>query len=115
MFAGLRNATSLKTQFRIRLMPIHLFILGSPGSGGRILLPVIFVLRLLLPLLATPSTVSANDGDQVNHVFQREWDWTMEQNPTWASSLGDRRWNDRWPDISKENAERSITHERDVL
>ena len=33
-------------------------------------------------------------------LFDREWEWELTQDPLWASYLGDRRWNDRWPDIS---------------
>lgn len=37
---------------------------------------------------------------QLKALFDEQWESWMRESPTWASSLGDRRWNDRWPDSS---------------
>src|SRR5918996_3122893 len=47
--------------------------------------------------------------------FEAEWDYQMEQNPTQASSLGDRRWNDRWRDDSLDAIQKRHEHTRDAL
>lgn len=39
----------------------------------------------------------------------------MQASPTWASRLGDRRFNDRWDDVSVEAIERESKHSQDVL
>src|SRR3954464_4398132 len=43
-------------------------------------------------------------------LLEDEWEWTMRENPAWASTLGDRRFNDRWEDASLENVERQYQH-----
>ena len=39
-------------------------------------------------------------GGAMRALYDREWEWELTQDPLFASYLGDRRWNDRWPDIS---------------
>jgi uncharacterized protein (DUF885 family) len=51
----------------------------------------------------------------LHELFDREWDYDMQQSPTWASTLGDRRWNDRWPEVSPEAYQRRLAHYQDVL
>lgn len=51
----------------------------------------------------------------LHDLFAAEWDYRMEQNPTWASLLGDRRWNDRWEDLSLEAIQRRYEHNKEVL
>ncbi|HZU22001.1 MAG TPA: DUF885 domain-containing protein [Terriglobales bacterium] len=54
-------------------------------------------------------------GDALHALFDREWDWEMQQNPTRASEMGDRRWNDRWPDVSLQAIEARNQHHVAVL
>ncbi len=51
----------------------------------------------------------------LHELFASEWDYQLEQYPTWASRLGDRRWNDRWDDESLDAIDRRNRHYIEVL
>jgi uncharacterized protein (DUF885 family) len=57
----------------------------------------------------------AATGKALHDLFDREWEYQMEQSPTRASQLGDRRWNDRWPDVSLESIKKDHEHDRATL
>jgi uncharacterized protein (DUF885 family) len=80
---------------------------------------LVFILGAAFALLLSPSSPGAereNKSSRVLHaLFATEWDYTLEQNPTMASQLGDRRWNDRWEDVSLAAIQRQHEHARDVL
>jgi uncharacterized protein (DUF885 family) len=57
-----------------------------------------------------------NEAAKALHdLLASEWDYQMEQYPTWASRLGDRRWNDRWGDQSLDAIDRRDRHYIEVL
>jgi uncharacterized protein (DUF885 family) len=68
---------------------------------------------LMLPVYS----VAIDDGatKSLHDLFDRDWEYQMEQNPLWASSLGDRRWNDKWPDESLTAIKAQYQHARDIL
>ncbi|HUS18926.1 MAG TPA: DUF885 family protein, partial [Terriglobales bacterium] len=51
----------------------------------------------------------------LNALIAAEWEHTMQESPEWASQLGDRRFNDRWSDLSLENFAREARRNADVL
>jgi uncharacterized protein (DUF885 family) len=54
-------------------------------------------------------------AEKLQELFASEWDYQLEQHPTWASRLGDRRWNDRWEDRSLDSIDRQHSHNIEVL
>ncbi|HYT56571.1 MAG TPA: hypothetical protein VEQ38_17840, partial [Verrucomicrobiae bacterium] len=74
------------------------------------------VFQFLLCAGSLAQDLRANDPAKTLHeLFAAEWDYQMEQHPTWASSLGDRRWNDRWSDISLEAIFKRHDHDAETL
>ena len=64
---------------------------------------------------ATAFAQDAATGKALHDLFDRDWEYQLEHNPTWASQLGDRRWNDRWPDVSLESIKKQHEHDRATL
>jgi prolyl oligopeptidase len=54
-------------------------------------------------------------GERLHALFEAEWEWTLQENPTRASRLGDLRYNDRWPDVSLEAIRRCHARRQKVL
>ena len=74
------------------------------------------VLFLLLVTISSPSFAAENSTTSSQHqLFDREWEYQMEHNPVRASTLGDRRWNDKWSDLSLEAMREQFAHVREVL
>ena len=48
-------------------------------------------------------------------LLDAEWEYTLRESPTFASHLGDKRYNDRWPDRSLAAIRRRHEHQREVL
>lgn len=70
-------------------------------------------LPVLLCLIAFP--LFADPGEELAEIIEQEWDRTMREAPTRASSLGDRRFNTKWPDLSLAAIEASHKQDLEVL
>lgn len=82
-------------------------------------LPICLTLLSIVILLISFSSAIAQVDDAtttaLHKLFDADWDYQMEQFPTSASTLGDRRWNDKWEDISLEANEKRQQHRLDLL
>ena len=59
--------------------------------------------------------VDGPEDKRLNALFDREWQWGLKESPTFASFLGDPRYNDLWPDVSLPAIERRHQHQRELL
>ena len=48
-------------------------------------------------------------------LLAEEWEYRLRESPTFASHLGDKRYNDRWPDVSLAAIARRHEHQKEVL
>src|SRR5438067_7005642 len=68
-------------------------------------------LLALIGVRAEDAAVTKRFGE----LLAREWEYTLSENPTFASYLGDKRYNDRWPDVSPAAIQRQHEHQRRIL
>jgi prolyl oligopeptidase len=60
-----------------------------------------------------PAAGAAAAGLQA--LFAAEWEWTLQEDPKFASLLGDPRHNDRWPEVGLEAVARRHAHRVELL
>lgn len=73
------------------------------------------ILAALLSISVLAQTTRSLDNEatrQLYRFFDQRWERGLKENPTFASSLGDKRYNDRWGDRSMAAIERR--HKEDV-
>src|SRR4051812_29319373 len=76
---------------------------------------VVCVLLAAMARAQTPAPTGSIADAAVQAIFDREWEWELTQDPLWASYLGDRRWNDRWPDMTLTALDARQAHRQAVL
>lgn len=67
------------------------------------------------PVLTLHADDAAEVAAKLHRLFDDEWQLRLKEEPTFASYLGDKRYNDRWPDLSAEALERRQRHRIAVL
>jgi len=70
--------------------------------------PAVLALLLATPAMATPS-------EDLARLMDEHWQWTLEQSPTLATSVGDHRYDDRLGDPSIAAMDRRATQEQAFL
>jgi uncharacterized protein (DUF885 family) len=79
------------------------------------------VCSLALVLLALPvaAAVAAPDLEArrkaLNDLLQEQWEYTMRTSPLYASTLGDKRYNDQLDDFSQQQIDNGLAHTRVML
>jgi uncharacterized protein (DUF885 family) len=71
--------------------------------------------RLLLASALSTTAALAGPADDLHQLFDAEWERGLRENPVAASYLGDRRYNDLWPDLSLKAIEASHRADRAAL
>lgn len=71
---------------------------------------------VLAMLLCSPLPAQENAATRTfRELLATEWEYNLRESPTFASHLGDKRYNDRWPDRSIAAIGRRHEHQKDVL
>ncbi len=72
-------------------------------------------IALITLILGCARLAHAGAAEDFSALLNEAWEWQLSQNPTMASQLGDRRYNDQWQDNSLEAIERRHKETREFL
>jgi len=70
-------------------------------------LAIVLEAVMSMPSSAAEPPADSAAGTALHALFDAEWQRTLREHPTFASELGDLRYNDRWDDVSFEAIEQS--------
>jgi uncharacterized protein (DUF885 family) len=57
----------------------------------------------------------ADEKARLQQLLDQDWEYQMREFPTFATEVGDPRYDDRWQDLSREAVERRKEHERELV
>src|SRR5271154_4531018 len=64
---------------------------------------------------ATPQSDLEGRRKALNDLLAEQWEYTLRTNPTFASMLGDKRWNDKMEDFSQKFIDDDLEQSRKFL
>ena len=74
-----------------------------------------FLLVLFLCFTVQSAFAQNSATKDLYALFDAEWEWSLKESPTFASYLGDKRYNDRWSDLSLAAIEARQKHRLEAL
>lgn len=75
---------------------------------------IILVMTGLTASAVAPGDLGAR-RKQMNDLLAEHWEYTLSNNPEFASILGDKRWNDRVTDFSQEAIDKDLAKTKEFL
>lgn len=77
--------------------------------------PALFLFGVVVVMGFVSSREPQASSEQLRALLKEEWEYTLRENPVFASQLGDRRYDTRWPEVSLQAIERRHRHTQQVL
>lgn len=81
----------------------------------RTMYPVVLIAVVVCSVKTMAAEPSPAESRRLHVLFETEWQWGLKEAPTFATELGDKRYNDRWPDVSLEAISARAEHQKAVL
>ncbi len=72
-------------------------------------------LFFLLVCLPAMSAAMADDAQDLHRLFDDAWEYDLQEDPLWATHVGDHRANDRLPDVGSPAQQRRLGKKREFL
>jgi uncharacterized protein (DUF885 family) len=90
-------------------------IISLKGIGIMRHLARLFFILIIIQMALTGCSSPEGDVARLRTLIEEDWEWTLKTYPTYATRLGDKRYNDRLQDLSPEALAANKQYALDVL